>query len=120
MFEKVSYDQIYDEHIYMFSASSVSKIFELYNFQLVDVMPQITHGGSMRYVIKRKGNKISPNVDKIIDNEISKNLDKISSCLSFKKNCELSRNRLIEKINGKRAHNFYFGLEEQEMYLLVF
>ena len=54
MFEKVSYDQIYDEHIYMFSASSVSKIFELYNFQLVDVMPQITHGGSMRYVIKEK------------------------------------------------------------------
>ena len=100
MFEKVSYDQIYDEHIYMFSASSVSKIFELYNFQLVDVIPQITHGGSMRYVIKRKGNKISPNVDKIIDNEISKNLDKISSCLSFKNNCELSRNRLIEKING--------------------
>ena len=30
MFKKVSYDQIYDEHIYMFSASSVSKIFELY------------------------------------------------------------------------------------------
>ena len=25
MFEKVSYDQIYDEHIFMFSASSVSK-----------------------------------------------------------------------------------------------
>ena len=30
MFQKVSYDQIYDEHIYIFSASSVEKIFKLY------------------------------------------------------------------------------------------
>ena len=100
MFEKVSYDQIYDEHIYMFSASSVSKIFKMFNFQLVDVMPQITHGGSMRYVIKREGNKISPNVNKIIDNELSRDLDKLSSCLSFKNNCELSRDKLIRKINN--------------------
>ena len=54
MFEKVSYDQIYDEHIYIFSASSISKIFKLYDFELVDVLPQQTHGGSMRYIIQRK------------------------------------------------------------------
>ena len=54
MFEKTSYDQIYDEHIFMFSASSISKIFERYNLYLVDAIPQVTHGGSMRYVIKRK------------------------------------------------------------------
>ena len=30
MFEKVSYDQIYDEHIYIFSASSIKKIFNLF------------------------------------------------------------------------------------------
>ena len=42
MFEKVSYDQIYDEHIFMFSASSVSKIFKIFNFVLVDVIPQPT------------------------------------------------------------------------------
>ena len=40
MFEKVSYDQIYDEHIYMFSATSVSKIFNLFGFYLVDAIPQ--------------------------------------------------------------------------------
>ena len=31
MFEKVSYDQIYDEHIFMFSATSISKIFSKFN-----------------------------------------------------------------------------------------
>ena len=54
MFEKTSYDQIYDEHIFMFSASSISKIFERYNLYLIDAIPQVTHGGSMRYVIKRQ------------------------------------------------------------------
>ena len=59
MFEKVSYDQIYDEHIYIFSVSSVSKIFKNFGFELIDAIPQSTHGGSMRYVISRKGmNKV--------------------------------------------------------------
>ena len=62
MFDKTSYDQIYDEHIYMFSINSVKKIFEMYDFILIDVVPQITHGGSMRYVISRK-NKYSVNKD---------------------------------------------------------
>ena len=53
MYKKTSYDQIYDEHIFMFSVSSVKKIFELYNFDLIDVKAQKTHGGSMRYVIAK-------------------------------------------------------------------
>ena len=58
MFEKISYDQIYDEHIFMFSASSISKIFQRYNFHLIDAIPQLTHGGSMRYVIKKEKSNI--------------------------------------------------------------
>ena len=61
MFEKTSYDQIYDEHIYMFSVSSIEKIFNRYDFKLIDAIPQITHGGSMRYIIKRKNNNIIHN-----------------------------------------------------------
>ena len=67
MFKKVSYDQIYDEHIYMFSASSVSKIFKRFDFGLVDAIPQNTHGGSMRYIIKRKNNNITENIKDIIN-----------------------------------------------------
>ena len=54
MYQKVSYDQIYDEHIFMFSISSIKKIFGIFDFQLVDVLPQNTHGGSMRYVLNVK------------------------------------------------------------------
>ena len=106
MFEKVSYDQIYDEHIYIFSASAISKIFDKYDFQLVDVLPQITHGGSMRYVIKRKnGTGISNNVKSIINYELKNKLDTLQACLNFKKNCELSKKNIVKKINDLKNSN---------------
>ena len=98
MFEKVSYDQIYDEHIFIFSASSISKIFAKFNFFLIEAIPQITHGGSMRYVLKRFKNSENENLKKILNYENEKNLNKIDSCLKFKKNCELSRDNILNKI----------------------
>ena len=100
MLDKVSYDQIYDEHIYMFSASSISKIFKKYKFELVDVIPQITHGGSMRYVIKREKNEVYNNVKKILNFEKEKKIDKIESCIEFKKNCEISRQKILSKLKS--------------------
>ena len=100
MFEKVSYDQIYDEHIFMFSATSITKIFKKFNFFLIDVIPQTTHGGSMRYILKRNNYDNSKNLKKIFDYEKSKKLDQIDSCLEFKKNCELSKEKIINKVNS--------------------
>ena len=99
MFEKTSYDQIYDEHIYMFSCTSIKKIFKLFDLNLINAIPQKTHGGSMRYVISRK--KIeSKNLIKILDYEKKMNLDNLQSCINFKKKCEISKKKLNEKINS--------------------
>ena len=100
MYEKNSYDQIYDEHIFMFSASSIKKIFNKYGFELMDAIPQKTHGGSMRYVVGRINSfKVSKNVNKILRNEKNKNIDSISGCKIFKKNCEISKKKLLTKLN---------------------
>jgi len=99
MFKKISYDQIYDEHIYMFSISSIKKIFELYNFDLIDVISQSTHGGSMRYILSRKNeNSISKNVVDALSYEKKNNFDNLESCLNFKKNCEISKNKIIDTL----------------------
>ena len=101
MYKKVSYDQIYDEHIFMFSVSSIKKIFNLFDFDLVDVQPQITHGGSMRYVIGRKNHHlIKKNVEKYLRHENKNNIDSFKGCMKFKKNCEISKKNLIKKINS--------------------
>jgi len=53
--EKTSYDQIYDEHAFYFSVSSISYLFEQHGVEVIDIQPQDVHGGSMRYTIARKG-----------------------------------------------------------------
>ena len=100
MYSKTSYDQIYDEHIFMFSVSSVMKIFKLFNFDLINVLPQKTHGGSMRYVVGRSNeHKINKNVLKFLNDEKRKKIDTVEGCLRFKKQCERSKKKLRNKIN---------------------
>ena len=106
MIEKTSYDQIYDEHIDMFSVSSIQKIFKRYDFELIDVIPQVTHGGSMRYIVKRAGNNIiSGQMNKILENEKNKKIDTIESCLDFKNNCEKSKENIIQKLYKLKNDN---------------
>jgi len=95
MFSQVSYDQIYDEHIFMFSLTSVKKVFNLFDLDLIDAIPQITHGGSMRYVVGRKGkHEINSRVQEGLDIEKNKKLDDLESCLKFKKDCEDSKKNI--------------------------
>jgi len=62
---------------------------------LIDLIKQPTHGGSMRYVVSRKGyHKIKPSVEKILGEEKFKNLDNLNSCLQFKSDCENSKTKL--------------------------
>jgi methylation protein EvaC len=102
--EKTSYDQYYDEHVFVFSATSVKNAFGRHGLELIDMIPQITHGGSMRYVLAPIGShKVSPNVDAQIAKEKALGLDTIEAYLRFKKNCENSRDRLMETLNDLRA-----------------
>jgi len=99
MFKKTSYDQIYDEHIYMFSLHSVQKIFKLFDFELIDAIHQTTHGGSMRYVVGRKNqHNINNRVINGLDDEKDQNLDNIDSCLKFKAGCEKSKENIKNKL----------------------
>ena len=49
-----SYDQFYDEHVYVFSVISINNIVKDYGLRLFDVDHIETHGGSNRYYICKK------------------------------------------------------------------
>jgi len=99
MYKKTSYDQIYDEHIFIFSVSSIKKIFERYDFEIIDAISQSTHGGSMRYVLQRKrSSNLNRKIKSIIEREKRENVDTIKGALNFKKNCEISKEKLLEKL----------------------
>jgi len=100
MYKKVSYDQIYDEHIYIFSLSSIEKIYKLFNFELIDAIPQTTHGGSMRYILKREGqSKKSARLIRLLKLEKRNNIDNFKGCEKFKKQVQKSKVNLKKKIN---------------------
>lgn len=107
--EKTSYDQIYDEHTFLFSVASISYLFEQYGMEVIDVEPQTTHGGSMRYVIARKGMRpVSPGVGIQKKKEHGLGLHLPETYEQFRRNCEHSRDRLMSllrklKLQGKRV-----------------
>lgn len=106
MYNNVSYDQLYDEHIYMFSINSIMKIFNLYDFQLLDVIPQNTHGGSIRYIISRKSKyKIKKSVYSFLKYEDINNISNIEGCTSFKENCLKSKEKTIKNLNKLKTQN---------------
>ncbi len=104
MIEKVTYDQIYDEHVFIFSALSVSNIFSPYGFELIDLLPQQTHGGSMRYVLARKGMRtISSKVAEVLAEEQAAGLHLPETYEQFRNNCEFSKDRLVRLLTEEKA-----------------
>ena len=90
---KNSFDQIYDEHVFLFSAMSVSYLANKNDLELICVQPQKTHGGSMRYTI---GHKNAHKIDKSVVNQIS--LEKTNGLHLFKSYCNFEINILKIKV----------------------
>jgi methylation protein EvaC len=104
--EKTSYDQIYDEHTFLFSVTSISYLFKQYDLEVIDLEPQTTHGGSMRYVIARRGTRpISPNVTVQQEKERALGLHLPETYDRFRQNCENSRNRLMDLLKDLKAQD---------------
>lgn len=107
MIEKISYDQLYDEHVYIFSAHSVQGIFKRHGLKLIACEPQQTHGGSMRYTICHDGEgEIQDSVDKILKEEESLGLNSLNAYQTFGKMCEIRKKEFVDllqslKSNGK-------------------
>ena len=102
--EQTTYDQIYDEHTFLFSAHSIKYLFGQHGLELIDVEPQKTHGGSMRYVLAHTGSKeISDNVSKQLNYEKKLGIHNDSFTENFKINCEKYRSNLIELLNELKS-----------------
>jgi methylation protein EvaC len=107
--EKTSFDQIYDEHVFLFSALSISHIANMHDLELVNVEPQITHGGSMRYTIAHKGiKKVTKEVSNLIEKEKHMGLNAKDAYLDFANNVNNIKRNLIElltklKNDGKKV-----------------
>jgi methylation protein EvaC len=73
--DRMAFDQIYDEHIYYFTARSVRQMAQRFGFELVDVGHSPLHGGEIRYTLARPGRRrLSPAVGELLAYERDRGL----------------------------------------------
>tara|TARA_B110000444_G_scaffold256391_1_gene292653 strand:+ start:539 stop:1717 length:1179 start_codon:yes stop_codon:yes gene_type:complete len=113
--KKISYDQFYNEHIYIFSALSVSKLIHKFKLELFDIDKLDTHGGSLRYYIKRINNnkiKIKDTVSKQISTELRFGLANFLTYKKFGVSVKKSKNNLVKifkKLKDKNKKIIGYG-----------
>tara|TARA_Y100000816_G_C26086110_1_gene573156 strand:+ start:260 stop:1441 length:1182 start_codon:yes stop_codon:yes gene_type:complete len=97
--QKVSYDQFYDEHAYVFSITALNNITKKTSLKLFDIEELETHGGSNRIYFKKAGNKnvkISKKVSKHLLNEKKFGVGKLKTYQKFAKKVKKSKIELIQ------------------------
>ena len=106
--KKTSYDQFYNEHIYVFSALALKNILKKFNLEIFDIENLKTHGGSLRYFIKdikNKKFKITPKVKKQLKAEINYGLQKFETYKNFATRVKKSKIRLLNILNKLKNKN---------------
>ncbi len=107
-----AYDQIYDEHVFLFSVRAVMGLARRHGMEVSDLEPVPVHGGSMRFTVNFKGSKpVSPRVDEALAVETQRGLDKAETFHQFRRRVEESRDalkNLLEdlKKKGKRVMGY--------------
>ena len=104
-----TYDQFYNEHIYVFSYIALTNILKKYKLEIFRIENLDIHGGSNRYFIKKLDSKrkIQSSVLKQKKKEIKYGLNKKSTYFSFKQRVEKSKEKLVSifkkcKIKNKK------------------
>ncbi|MFI9203879.1 methyltransferase domain-containing protein [Streptomyces sp. NPDC053048] len=102
--EQTSFDQIYDEHFYLFAVHSVRAMAERFGFELVDVTRLAVHGGAIRYTVARPGvREPSAAVHAMLADERRRGLAREETFLAFGAGIERIRADLVKLLGELRA-----------------
>lgn len=104
---QIAYDQIYDEHRYLFSFNSIKFIFKQVGMELFHIETYPTYGGSIRYFIGFKGQH--PIEQSALQFEAKENnelkLNHLETYLNFAKQCEQHKAHTIRLLGDLKAQH---------------
>ena len=121
--KKNTYDQFYNEHIYVFSLIGIESILKRYDLEIFNVQNLKIHGGSNRYFIKRKINKIPINSSVKINRkkEINYGIKNVSTYFKFAKRVKSSKKKLRKiflKLRYKKKDIIGYGVTAKSTTIL--
>tara|TARA_R110002126_G_scaffold71913_1_gene179914 strand:+ start:1654 stop:2817 length:1164 start_codon:yes stop_codon:yes gene_type:complete len=100
MIERISYDQIYDEHAHIFSVIALSKVLEKAGLEIFKVESLNVHGGSNRiYACHKSKRRIDASVENAIKYEKELGLNLLETYNNFAKNVLDSKYLLLRQLN---------------------
>ena len=104
MIESTAYDQLYAEHMYIWSITSMNNAFSRHGLEVFDIEKTPYHGGCMRYYLSHKGAYESTerflkqkNKEEIIG------IGDIKTYHDFRIRCEESRDNLVDLIKSIKS-----------------
>ena len=93
------YDSFYHEHIRNYSFSSLKHLFEMYELKVIDANVVERYNGSIRVVVtKNKSFTQTPNVKKILEDEINFGILEDETWNNFKNQIIDSKNNLLKAL----------------------
>ncbi len=97
VFEGNQFDQIYHEHIRLYSLKSLVKLFPYYGMEVFNVKRVSAREGSIQVYVARKGvHLINPKVGKLLKLEEKRGLYKPKAWAKWRQRVEENRNRFME------------------------
>ncbi|HEX6358889.1 class I SAM-dependent methyltransferase [Actinophytocola sp.] len=104
LIDGMAFDQIYDEHVFYFSVTSVRNMAEQYGLELVDAEHIPMHGGEIRYTLARAGARTpKPAVAQLLADEQARGLSDPETLAQFGHRVEKIREDLLALLNDLKA-----------------
>lgn len=105
-----AWDQFYDEHVSMFSVSSLSnEIWQNTGMEIIDVEKLSIHGGSNRIYVKKKTNPnvhMQNDVIRYIEEEARNGMNRLETYQRFATRVQKSRSDIIEWLEFLKNNNY--------------
>ena len=103
MLERVSYDQIYDEHAHVFSVTALQNLLNRNGLEIFRVENLVVHGGSNRiYACKQKAREIENSVLENLSLEQEYGIQELATYEKFAKEVAASKDALVKLLTNMK------------------
>lgn len=135
--ENNEFDTIYHEHFSYLSIRPLKKLFARFGMEIVDVIPQNIHGGSIRVFVKKSGGKwkVKDSVEEFVKLEEEKGYDRLETYQEFAERVRKMKEDMMKLLNelkskGKKIVGYgaaakgntllnYFGITTEHLDYIV-
>lgn len=104
MFENLTYDTIYHEHLSFLAVRPLKKLFEQFGLEFFDIEIQPVQGKSLRGFVCHQGvYPARPSVEQLVEGELKMGLEQLGTYLDLAERVKAQKNKLVAVLKDLKA-----------------